>query len=140
MKHLFIIVFFITFLGLNIGAQTLTDSDIVGTWTVKKVNLLIELSEEQKQKMKVLEDAFLNSKFEFEADKNFSFLFEFKDMEIQNGHWKYDELSNSFIIQEWKNKETDKGKLMAIKGKREGEKILFFLDESNLVLEMEKEQ
>ena len=140
MKQLLILSSFILILGLKVSAQPLTDADIVGIWTVKKVNILIELSDEQKQKMKILENAFLNSRFVFEADQNFSFHFEIADMEIQNSHWKYNDLSKSFIIQEWKNKETNKGKLMVIKAKKEGEKLLFFIDESNLVLEMEKEE
>ncbi|MDG1476726.1 MAG: hypothetical protein P8Q14_06245 [Vicingaceae bacterium] len=125
---------------LKTNAQTLDETNITGTWSVERVNNLIELPPEQKEQMEMLKAAFLESKFIFKDDKNFSFDFKFEDMRIKDAHWKYNDLTKSFIVQEWKDKETDKQKLMIISTKKEVNKIIFFLAESFFTLEMRKEK
>jgi len=88
--------------------------------------------------MDMLRNAFLKSKFEFKADGNFSFDFELEEMRIKDGHWKYNELTKSFIIQDWKDKDTDESVLMEIFTKKVDNKILFLLTESFFTLEMKK--
>jgi len=127
-------------LATQIHGQTLTKTDIVGKWTVEKVIFLTQLPDEQKQTMEMLKNAFLKSKFDFKADSNFSFDFEFDDMRINDGHWKYNVLTKSFIIQDWKDKDTDGSILMEIFAKKESNKILFSLAEAFLTLEMLKEE
>ncbi|NQX81207.1 MAG: hypothetical protein HRT66_04320 [Flavobacteriaceae bacterium] len=100
----------------------------------------MELPPEQKQQMEMLKTAFLESKFIFKDDKNFSFDFKFEEMRIKNGHWKYNDLTKSFIIQEWKDKETEKSKLMEMTAKKDGDKVIFLLSETFFTLEMRKEE
>lgn len=140
MKKIIGLIFLLGSLGLQINAQSLTDKDIVGKWTVSKMTELGEMPNEQKQTMEMLKGAFLKSKFEFKTDQNFSFDFEFGEMQIKNGHWKYNDSTQSFVIQEWKDKDTDKWKLMEIYTKKEGDKILFLLSESFFTLEMIREK
>lgn len=139
-KIIFGLFLLLRIFGLQVNAQTLNDNDIIGTWTVVKVNNLIELPEEQKETMEMLKNAFLKSKFEFKPDKNFSFDFEFEDVRIKDCHWKYNDVTKSFIIQEWKDKETDNRKLMEIFTKKEDGKIIFLLSESFITLEMIKKE
>ena len=140
MKKIIGLIFLLGSLGLQINAQSLTDKDIVGKWTVSKMTELGEMPNEQKQTMEMLKGAFLKSKFEFKTDQNISFDFEFGEMQIKNGHWKYNDSTQSFVIQEWKDKDTDKCKLMEIYTKKEGDKILFLLSESFFTLEMIREK
>lgn len=115
-------------------------TDIVGKWTVIKLNNLTQLPDEQKQTMEILRNAFLKSKFEFKADGNFSFDFELEDMRIKDRHWKYNDLTKSYIIQDWKDKDTNKSVLMEIFTETENNKIVFLLTESFFTLEMKKEE
>jgi len=128
----------LVFIGFNITAQVLTSNDIIGTWNVVKVNVLEEMSDEDKLTMSMLEAAFLKSAFIFKEDENFSFDFEFEEMKLTNAHWKYNSQTESFDVQDWKDKDTSKRVLMGIKAERQGEKVLFFLPETFLVLEVEK--
>jgi len=139
MKKIIGLFFLFGALGLQVKAQTLTDKTIVGKWSVTKVTELTEIPVGQEKTMEMLKIAFLKSKFEFKADHNFTFDFEFDEMQIKNGHWKYNDVTKSFVIQAWKNKDTDKWKLMEIYTKKEGAKILFLLSESFFTLEMKQE-
>ena len=138
MKKTLGIFFLVVIFAIQLNGQTLTKTDIVGNWTVIKLNNLTKLPDEQKQTMDMLRNAFLKSKFEFKADGNFSFDFELEEMRIKDGHWKYNELTKSFIIQDWKDKDTDESVLMEIFTKKVDNKILFLLTESFFTLEMKK--
>ena len=139
MKKTIGILFLLGMFGIQINAQTLTDNDIIGTWTVVKISNLLEITDEQKQAAEILKSAFLKAEFDFRADNVFSFDFEFEDMRIRNGHWKYNDLTKSFIVQEWKDKGTDDRILIEIFTKKEDDKILFLLAESFFSMEMRKE-
>ena len=140
MKKVKVLIIWLLFVVFQVNAQNLTQEEIIGTWTVKKVQSLAESSGENKKIMEMLMDAFLKSKFHFKADYNFTLDFSFDEMKIKNGHWKFNPDTNSIIIQEWKDKDTNKWKLMEIIVKKESDKIIFQLLESFLVLEMKKEK
>ncbi len=137
-KTIGLLVLLLTFLHVT-NAQSLTENEIVGTWTVLQINVLTKLPEEQKKTTDMLKNAFLRSKFEFNSDNSFVFDFELEKMQIQNGHWKYNDFTKSVIIQDWKDKDTNNWKLMEIFPKREGDKIIFQFPELFIELVMNKE-
>ena len=125
---------------LQINAQTFKENEIVGTWTVLKVQFLNDkISTEKKQMVEILKESFLKSKFIFKADHNFTFDFSFDEMRIKNGHWKFNPTTNTILIQDWKDKEKNNSGLMEIVMKKVGEKIIFELSETMLSLEMKNE-
>ena len=60
-------------------------------------------------------------------------------MRIINGHWKFNSNSKSFIIQDWKDRDTNNWKLMEIVPKKEGNKIIFQIHDIFVELIMNKE-
>ena len=126
-------------ISLNTYAQISPEKEIVGTWKVVEVRLLIDkVQPDQKEKIDMLKKSFLASRFVFKPDKNFSFDFPFKEMQVKNGHWKYSSVTPSYIIQQWKDKDTDAEKLMEIIVKKENGKTLFLIPETFFELEMKK--
>lgn len=79
-------------------AQSLNVNDIIGRWTVVKINVLTKLPDDQIKTIDMLKEAFLRSKFIFNSDNTFVFDFKLEKMSIQNGHWRYNEYTKSFII------------------------------------------
>jgi len=125
--------------ALQLRAQSVTENEIVGTWSVTQINVLTRLTEDQNKTIETLKAAFLRSKFIFNDDTSFVFDFELDKMRIQNGHWKYNDLKKSFIIQDWKDKDTNNWKLMEIVPKKEGTKIIFQLHDIYVDLVMNKD-
>jgi len=107
MKKILWILILIVVPVFHIIAQTLTENEITGTWSVKQINVLTRLPDEQKKSIEILKAAFLRSKFIFNADYSFVFDFELDKMRIQNGHWKYNGQKKSLIIQDWKDRDTN---------------------------------
>lgn len=139
MNKSIIFIFLTLTISPQINAQILNNKDIIGIWKVDNIiSLNDSMPDEQHQKMEMILSAFSNSKFEFKADKNFSFDFESEDWQITNGHWKYNDSTKSFIIQEWKDKDTDERKLMEVFAKREKDDIIFMISGIPLILKMEK--
>ena len=139
MKKITGIFVLILIFALQINAQSLTENEIVGRWSVLEINVLTRLPEGQQKTIDLLKEAFLRSKFEFKADNSFTFDFELNKMRIQNGHWKYNDSTKSFIIQDWKDKDTNDWKLLEIFTKREGDKITFQIHDLFIELTMNKE-
>jgi len=134
-SFIFILSLLFTF---NLNAQSTLTVDIIGKWEVNEVQFLEELTDQQQVQMEMLKEAFLKSTFEFKADHNFTFLFEFEDMKIEQAHWKYDKYKNKYVIQEWQDKDSDSTKLMNITIKQENGKTSFLLDETPIILEVVK--
>lgn len=65
--------------------------------------------------------------------------FEFDKMQMPNGHWKYNDRTKSYIIQDWKDKDSNNWKLMEIFPVKEGNKIIFRFSESVFELVVNKE-
>jgi hypothetical protein len=133
---LFIALLAFTF---QINAQSLTENEIIGRWSVVEVKVLTRLPEGIQKTIDQLKEAFLRSKFEFKNDNSFTFDFELNKMRIQNGHWKYNDNTKSFIIQDWKDKDSGKWKLMEIFTKKEVDKITFQIHDLFIELTMNKE-
>ena len=139
MKHTTGLLILMLAFVFQVGAQSLTENEIVGTWSVVQINVLTRLPDDQKKTIDRLKEAFLRSKFEFDADNTFVFNFELEKMQIQNGHWKYNDRTKSYIIQDWKDKDTNNWKLMEIYPIREGDKIIFRFPELFVELIMNKD-
>ena len=139
MKHTTGFIILMLAFVFQVGAQSLTENEIVGTWSVVQINVLTRLPDDQKKMIDRLKEAFLRSKFEFDADNTFVFNFELEKMQIQNGHWKYNDRTKSYIIQDWKDKDTNNWKLMEIYPIREGNKIIFRFPELFVELIMNKD-
>lgn len=134
------IFFSIILFTINVNAQQLNDTSIIGTWKVTQILFPKNANSEQKEQLKLLEQSFLNSNFIFKVDKHFDFNFDFNDMAIKNGHWKFDKKKEKIIIQEWKDRNTNKFLLMEINLVFEESKIYFALTETPFLLEMIKEE
>ncbi len=124
---------------LQVKAQSLTENEIVGTWSVLQITVLTKLPDDQKKTIDRLKEAFLRSKFEFNADHTFIFDFELEKMKISNGYWKYNDWNKSFVIQDQKDKDTNNWKLMEIYTLRNGHKIVFQLHDIFVELVMNKD-
>ena len=137
MKGLVFMLFvFVQVICIQLNGQALTDTEFVGIWNVSEVHTSpVEMTEEQKQTMEVLKSAFLKSEFHFKENKDFVFDFEFGEVSVDDGYWKFDNSSSSFTIRKRNNNE---GVLMIIKAKKESGKIFFELAESPFSLEMKK--
>jgi hypothetical protein len=138
---LFKLLFLFTIVSIRLNAQSLNETEIVGTWKVVNVNVTNDNSfpKDQQAKLASVKKSFLKSTFKFNVDKMFSFDFDFKEMEIKKGHWKINKITKTFIIQEWKDKNTNKSQLMEIAAKKVGDKIIFSLSETFVELEMVKQ-
>jgi hypothetical protein len=139
MRKIIGIVILVLSLYFQLYAQSFTENEIIGTWTVRQINVLTKIPDEQKKTVDMLKAAFLRSKFIFNSDNTFVFDFELEKMQIQNGHWKYNDYTKSFIIQNWKDKDTNDFNLMEIVPKKEGDKITFQLHDIFIELVMNKE-
>lgn len=100
MKKIFTITISILILNYEGISQNLTDKDIVGKWHVEKVAVMDEIPPERAEMLKKMISEFEKSSFEFLSNRNFNFDFSMLEMAVKNGHWKYDSVSKSFIIQE----------------------------------------
>ncbi|MEZ4933538.1 MAG: hypothetical protein R2788_15630 [Saprospiraceae bacterium] len=131
--------FFTLIIGAQLYGQTLSETELIGTWKVSKINkLLDEVPEGQEQQLEFLKTVFLKAEFEFKEDKNFSFNIGMEEIEMQDVHWKIAS-ENSVVIQEWKDKDSDGNLLMVIDIKKEMDKMIFQLAETPITLEMERE-
>jgi len=139
MKKISGLIIFVFSFYLQINAQSLTENEIIGKWSVVQLNILTKIPDEQKKTVDRLKEAFLRSTFEFNSDHTFVFDFEIEKMRIQTGFWKYNDYSKSFIIQDWKDRETNNWKLMEIKTRKEGNNVIFELHDVFVELVMNKE-
>ena len=132
--------FLILFISTKTNGQTLTETDLIGTWKVIEVhNLSDKMPKEEIATMEKLKKAFLKAKFIFKADKKFSFDIGFPDMKIANGHWKINKTNGTITIQEWKDKDSNKSVLMEILTKKNETQVKFLISETFFGLEMQKE-
>jgi len=99
----------------DVNAQSKLNAFIVGEWKAVKVHDIgAVIPEASKKHIEVFQAGFLNSKFIFKSDHNFSFDTPFPEMAINNGHWKILDDNAEVIIQEWKDKDKARPVLMSI--------------------------
>jgi hypothetical protein len=136
-----IILILILFSSISYG-QTLNKENVIGTWKVENITGdFPKMPAEQQKKMDALKTAFMKSTFEFKENNRFNFNIEFMkelDEMMKNVHWKLNSNKTGIIIQEWKDKDTDKYQLMGIQISERNGKVYFVMTESPFVLEMKK--
>ncbi len=121
----------------KIYSQNFAESNLVGNWNVKSIEIL-NISEDlgSQEKLEMMKKLFLKSKFEFQADKHINFKFEIEEMEIKNQLWKFNSFENLITVSELKD---NKAILMEIKVLVENSKVYFIILETPFKLEVFKE-
>ncbi|MEO8148630.1 MAG: DUF5004 domain-containing protein [Bacteroidia bacterium] len=137
---LFITAWLLILVTFKSGAQLNNNMNITGNWSVVKVIIADEgLTTSEKKKLSALENMFLKTKYHFGNDNKFSYDTGDPDMKIKNGHWKVESGKCTYIIQDWKDRNTNNSVLMEIDVKRENGKIYFKLSETPLMFEVKKD-
>jgi len=136
MKLKLIIILFI--FSISAKSQSLSENDIIGTWNV--INMQSKI---QNPNMKPLIDAFKKGIFKFNENKNFELssiksnsLFAMVSEMTKGTKWKYNSETNLIRI----GTEDDKYSTMGIQLITKNNKIVFYLEESTLKLEMKKQK
>ncbi len=140
-KITFILIVILHLFNTKSNAQSFTEKDLIGTWKVEKVQLLLTetLSEEESIRLKILESALLKSTFTFKSDHRFSFDIEISEMKIENDHWKIVPKTRIISIQEWKEKDKEKPVDMDIEINVDGENVTFIVADAMFLLNVKKE-
>lgn len=133
-----VLLILISLLITKAKGQDLTSDDLIGVWKVVKIELT-RTTKESKEQLKVLEPAFMKSKFELKKDENFNFPIDFSDIAIKNAHWRFNSFTNTILVQEWKDKNSKGSLLMEIQVIKVGEKTYFLLTESPFKIEVIKQ-
>lgn len=129
MKHVllvFVLIMATTFCKAQANAK-----ELIGTWTVTKVELSAGTGAAEAKEMASIKDAFLKSRFHFKAGNHFAFDFAFPDMRIKDGFWTVNS-EGAIEVREWKDR---RGLLMKVFVQRDG-LIKFLIDETPFVLEV----
>jgi hypothetical protein len=122
-------------------SQNIKESELIGVWKVQ--NVIGEVpkmpKKEQQQKMNSFLAAFKKATFEFKKDHSFILNIDFIELSnmMKNVHWKLKN-DSQIMIQELKDKGSDKYQLMGIKISQKEGKTFFIMTESPFVLEMKK--
>ena len=139
MNKFILIPFIILFIITNSFGQNISETDLIGTWKVKSMSNSIKLTKDEEKQMQALKTAFTKSRFEFKADKHCNFIIEIKDIEIKNGHWKFNKNKNGVVIQEWKDRNLKNSILLEIEIVKKDNQVFFLIAETPIKLEMIKE-
>jgi hypothetical protein len=124
---------------VDVTGQSKLEKDIVGVWKPSRIyDVGAVVPDAHKEKIKVVQEKLLDSRFEFKDDHKFSFDFFFHEMEIKNGHWKILPDNGEIIIQEWEDKDKPKSVLMSITVLQKDGKTIFMLEETFFAFEMLK--
>ena len=138
-KNIFLILILLS--SISYG-QTLNKENIVGIWKVEKIiGDFPKMPAEQQKIADDLKSAFMKSTFEFKENNRFNLNIEFMkelDEMMKSVHWKFNSNKTEIIIQEWKDKDTDKYQLMGIQISERNGNIYFVMTESPFVFEMKK--
>ncbi|MFA6151499.1 MAG: hypothetical protein WC716_09275 [Chitinophagaceae bacterium] len=139
-KTTFILIVLLHLLNTISHAQNFSEKELIGTWKVLKVQLLLTdgLSEEESIRLKMLENALLKSTFTFKSDHRFSFDIEIKEMKIENDHWKMVPETRIVSVQEWKEKNKEKPVDMDIEITVDGENVKFIVADAMFLLDVKK--
>jgi hypothetical protein len=102
------------FIAIALSASAQSKADIVGNWSVQKVELSEELSltEEQKMQMELLFSELRKSTFSFYQDQKTSIYLTLADTSKNDGYWVYDEHEKIITITDLKNKEAVLAKIL----------------------------
>ncbi|GGF81043.1 lipocalin family protein [Wenyingzhuangia marina] len=134
-KTLFILCLFI--IGVSSFAQDLSKDDITGEW---KVNQIVQSPNDIQ--FQALSDGFKNATFSFHEDGKFNIttsfntpMFKIFTKKSNNANWIFEENNQHIKIGNKQNQYS----IMGIIVKNKNNKILFHLDETELIMEMSKQ-
>lgn len=126
---------------LSVSAQQAETLNMTGKWKVLKLSVVKDPDWDMKGKesqLAMVKELFEKSAFEFKADHKFDFDIAEPELAVKNGHWKYDKETDTYIIQEWKDKDTDEAMLMMLRFKTEDGKVIMMMPESPFEMEVER--
>lgn len=136
MKKL-LLIFSLSIIGGSSFAQDLSKDDITGEW---KVNQIIQSPNDVQ--FQALSDGFKNATFSFHEGGKFNIttsfntpMFKIFTEKSNNTNWIFEDSSQHIKIGSQQNQYT----IMGIVAKQENNKILFHLDETELIMEMSKQ-
>ena len=140
MNRIIIALILVLTIASKAKCQTMNDAFFVGTWKVKKMEVL-KTSEDlgSETQMQIIKKAFLNAIFEFKSDHKFNFKFELKEMEIKNEYWKFNSLKKLITVNQYKDFIKNKSLTMEFRVIVENTKTYFLMEEIPFKLEVEKE-
>jgi hypothetical protein len=124
----------------HVAAQV-TEQTLVGTWTVKKVNVIesraVDPPSDPKQ-LNIFKQLFEKMVFVLKADHSCSIKMAMTDARVPKGYWTYDTVSSKIEIINWQNRNNDPpSKMFELFLKDKGGQMLWVMDEKNYVFEME---
>ncbi len=111
--------------------------DLIGDWNIIKVELAPNSKQLDKQLLEMAAPIFLKSTFHFKDNKIFSFDSPNKELAIKDAIWEFDNKKKYVNVFERVAKGIP-GKLMGIIVKIQDGKYSFFVEESPLILTVEK--
>ena len=111
--------------------------DLIGDWNIIKVELVANSKQIDKQLLEMATPIFLKSTFHFKDNKIFSFDSPNNELAIKEAIWEFDNKKNYITVFERVSKGIP-GMLMGIIVKAQGGKYFFILEESPLILTVEK--
>lgn len=136
-KNWLILMLFISAMSQSDALYAQQAKDIIGKWKVIKVGLAPTATKEEKEKIDMVAAIFSKIVFYFQADSSFKLDAPDKDLATQNGVWVFDETKKKITVTE-RNYKGARGKLMDILVKLVNSKYVFMMDETPLVLTVEK--
>jgi hypothetical protein len=141
MKRFLSISFLILSMFSKVNSQVLSVEEVIGKWKIVSVGLPQELinAPEFKEKAESLAHGFIGKLLEFKADRHFSFDTGIFDLEINEGHWKHNNETGSFLIQEWEDRKTDKKIIMEIMLRNEDGKTMLLFSDADMMMEVVKQ-
>jgi hypothetical protein len=128
----------IAFVLVTISCFAQKSEDFVGTWTVKEIQLLEQLPQEQMIKVQKHLDELKTSSLEFLQDHRFSFRSSIADLDIKNEYWYYNEENKIIAVSEWSDRKSIL--LGLIIQNFEENSIQFLIYETPIVMVVEKKQ
>jgi hypothetical protein len=111
--------------------------DLTGTWTVKNVIVPNDPDPARQKKWKMIISSFEKSIFQFRPDKTFVFDCAIKEICIKDAKWSYDQLKKLVSVT-GKDPKGNTGPLMGIKVKMQDAIYYFEMEETPVILEMNK--
>jgi hypothetical protein len=99
-------------LSMNLHAQS--RADIIGNWSVQKVELSeeISLTEKQKEQMELLFFELKKSTFSFHQEQKASIYLTMADTVQNHCYWAYDDKTKIITLTDLKNKEAVRAKIL----------------------------
>lgn len=128
------VIFFLTLPTSSFSQQT---EDFIGDWKIIKVEISKNAEKEEKAMLELAKKIFLTSTFHFKKNDLFSFDTPEKMLQMKDKIWKFDSAKKYITVNE-KGAKSNASLLMGIKVKYVEGQYRFLLDDTNIILTVEK--